>query len=59
MYLARLQILDGAVQSLIPQLKLTVIQVLGSVLELCGICAKYIQRGRVGRWIPSVFCNST
>lgn len=47
-YLHRLKVLEHQVPP-IPELHVVIIEVLTSVLVLCGICTKYIQTKRIGK----------
>ena len=49
LYLNRLKILEKWVPS-VPELEVTLAQVLTSVLVLCGICAKYVKTKRLGNY---------
>ena len=48
LYLSRLKILEGWVPH-VPELEAALTEVLKSVLILCGICAKYIKKNRIGK----------
>lgn len=49
MYLSQLKVLEGDIPP-IPELKIAVMEVLSSVLVLCGICAKYVKTKRIGNY---------
>jgi hypothetical protein len=48
-YLNRLKILEKDIPP-IPELEVAVVEVLTSVLVLCGICAKYVKMKRIGNY---------
>lgn len=46
LYLSRLKILEEEIPP-VPELKIALARVLTSVLDLCGICAKYVKMKRI------------
>ena len=48
LYLNRLKILENTVRRVLV-LEVALVQVLTSVLELCGICVKYVKMKRIGK----------
>lgn len=53
-YLNQLKVLEHGNLPSIPELKLVVVEVLVSVLDLCGLTAKYVTRRRTGKsFVPA------
>ena len=48
-YFRRLKVLETHVPA-IPELRHTLAEVLMSVLDLCGICVRYIKKKRIGKF---------